>query len=371
MTSKHTILIKGGGLWGSLLAYALFKNRPNQKFKLIESEASFGGNHTWCFHQSDISKQSMTWLRDFVVKSWDGYDVAFPNRKRALPLPYHAISSHHLSELLIRTLPPEYYALNEKKGDSSTIVFDARGLVDGSASLAYQKFVGLDVELESPHGLTKPILMDATVEQKDGFRFIYFLPWSETKILIEDTRYSDTPEIDFKEFKDDILKVIESRGWKLKTIHRTEEAALPIPLSEIKELGSEDSISLAGIFHDTTGYSLPDAVRLIQRIIELKEISPETIREAVSNYRQERSKDRSFFRLLNRLLFKAGDPKFRYKMLEHFYGKPQSLISRFYSGQMSKLERMRFFIGFPPVPVFGAIGVFLKKEQKDFNEPHP
>ena len=38
--------------------------------------------------------------------------------------------------------------------------------------------------------------MDATVEQIDGYRFIYLLPTGEHEIFVEDTYYSDAPEQD-------------------------------------------------------------------------------------------------------------------------------------------------------------------------------
>ena len=59
-------------------------------------------------------------------------------------------------------------------------VIDARG-PDGpmpGIELAWQKFVG--VEYDAPgHGLEAPIIMDATVDQSDGYRFVYSLPFSE------------------------------------------------------------------------------------------------------------------------------------------------------------------------------------------------
>ena len=36
---------------------------------------------------------------------------------------------------------------------------------------------------------------DATVEQLDGFRFLYTLPFGPDQLLVEDTRYSDGPAL--------------------------------------------------------------------------------------------------------------------------------------------------------------------------------
>ena len=37
--------------------------------------------------------------------------------------------------------------------------------------------------------------MDARVPQEGGFRFMYVLPFTSKRLLIEDTRYSDGPEL--------------------------------------------------------------------------------------------------------------------------------------------------------------------------------
>ena len=75
-------------------------------------------------------------------------------------------------------------------------VIDARGPGDLSLlDLGWQKFIGMEFALDEPHGLTHPIVMDATVEQIDGYRFVYTLPFSATRLFVEDTYYSDTPDL--------------------------------------------------------------------------------------------------------------------------------------------------------------------------------
>ena len=59
--------------------------------------------------------------------------------------------------------------------------------------LGWQKFVGREYRLAAPHGLERPIVMDATVDQTDGYRFVYCLPFAEDRMLIEDTYYSTDP----------------------------------------------------------------------------------------------------------------------------------------------------------------------------------
>src|SRR3546814_18600308 len=53
-----------------------------------------------------------------------------------------------------------------------------------------------DVCSSDLHGLARPIIMDARVPQIDGYRFVYLLPFSPDRLFVEDTYYSDGPDID-------------------------------------------------------------------------------------------------------------------------------------------------------------------------------
>ena len=75
-----------------------------------------------------------------------------------------------------------------------------------------------------------------------------------------------------------------------------------------------------------------------------------------------------YFRLLNRMLFRAAKPEERYKVLERFYGLSEPLIKRFYAGALTKSDRRRILIGKPPVPVTKALynlseKAFIKRER--------
>ncbi|WP_234007993.1 lycopene cyclase family protein, partial [Cronobacter malonaticus] len=59
-----------------------------------------------------------------------------------------------------------------------------------------QAFLGQQWRLAAPHGLTRPILMDATVAQQGGYRFVYTLPLTPDTLLIEDTHYIDSATLD-------------------------------------------------------------------------------------------------------------------------------------------------------------------------------
>ena len=79
----------------------------------------------------------------------------------------------------------------------------------------YQKFVGLEVELEEAHGLERPILMDGRVPQTDGLRFVYILPLGPRRLLVEDTYFSDHPQLDEVSIADEVQAYIRQNGWRV------------------------------------------------------------------------------------------------------------------------------------------------------------
>src|SRR5205823_3012943 len=81
---------------------------------------------------------------------------------------------------------------------TADLIVDARGprcYRGGDRGAGYQKFVGVELALAAPHGLARPIVMDATVRQVDGFRFSYVLPLAADRVLVEDTRFSREPAL--------------------------------------------------------------------------------------------------------------------------------------------------------------------------------
>ena len=64
---------------------------------------------------------------------------------------------------------------------------------------------------------------------------------------------------------------------------------------------------------------------------------------------------RGFYRLLDRMLFRAAEPAQRYRVLEHFYRLDPALIARFYAGRSTLADRMRILSGRPPVPLGRAL----------------
>lgn len=358
------VAIVGGGLAGGAIAWLLRERRPELGIRLTEREARLAADRTWSFHESDVGPRELESIRPWITRRWEGYEVAFPSGSRVFGSGYASVRS----ETFDRAVRERLGALLETGAAGSLQDVRARCVIDARGGFAstrqgYQKFLGLDVELEEPHGLTLPLLMDATVEQLDGFRFIYVLPWGERSLLIEDTRYSDSARIDETSFEGGIREYAARRGWRIRAIERRERAALPIPLDDAAPApdGPEAAVvgTGAGFFHATTGYSVPDALRVAARVTALPALTTAAVRAELHAYARERASRQAFYRQLNRMLFDAAVPGERFRVLQRFYQLPDPLIRRFYAGQTTWADRMRILVGRPPVPVTRAIRALM------------
>lgn len=372
-------MIAGGGLAGCLAALALARTRPDVPILLVEESDRFGGNHLWSFFDGDVDAAHRWLVEPLISHHWDGYYVTFPKRRRKFRMGYNTIRSSRLDEHVRETLRPEQYRLNTKIAavrereivltDGETIkadgVIDARGAANLSLlELGWQKFVGREYRFDAAHGLDKPVVMDATVEQVDGYRFVYCLPFDEHRMLIEDTYYSDVPALPTEAIAARLDAYVARRGWGAGVIEREESGVLPVAIEgdfdAFLRIGGARVAKLGlrgGLFHPTTGYSLPDAVRTAAMLAEQTDFSGPELHNLFSTYASKLWKKRNFYRSLNTMLFRAAEPAERYKVLERFYGLHSGLIGRFYAGKSTGLDKLRVLTGKPPVPMGKAISV--------------
>ena len=246
-------------------------------------------------------------------------------------------------------------------------VIDCRGAADLSKIKGgWQKFIGQELRTARPHGMTRPIIMDATVEQIDGYRFVYVLPFGVDRIFIEDTYYSDTPHIDRDAFVARIADYADAHGWDIAEVIHQEIGALPVTTGGDFDAywasgGEAGKIGVrAGLFHPTTGFSLPDAVRVAALIAKLPDLSGAVIADALRDYAKTAWEQGSFYRFLDRMLFHAADPHNRYAVLQRFYSLPAPLVSRFYARRTTLLDKARILTGRPPVPIGRAMKAILE-----------
>lgn len=382
MRQHYDLIFVGAGLANGLIALRLQQQLPNLRIVLIETDSTPGGNHTWSFHAEDLNVDQHRWIASLVVHKWSEYQVRFPKYSRRISSDYFTVSSQRFSEVLrghfgqhmlldvtATLISNQSVKLSNGRMLSAGAVIDGRGYQsDDTLRVGFQAFIGQEWQLSQQHGLIAPVIMDATVDQQYGYRFVYTLPLSASSLLIEDTHYLDEASLNIERARRNIRDYAQRQRWLLKTLLREEQGILPITLTgDIKAFWKQRPIPCsglrAGLFHPTTGYSLPLAVALADKMITLNSFTPASLHEVVTRFAKERWRKNTFFRMLNRILFLAAPANERWRIIQSFYRLPEGLISRFYAGQLTLPDRLRILSGKPSVPVLTAVHAILQSHR--------
>lgn len=381
--SQPDLIILGGGLAGGLCALALKARQPDLKLIIVEREARLGGNHIWSFFDSDIPAGGQEYIAPLIERRWPEHEVRFPDYQRQLDIGYNAITSErfdqHVRSIIgdaailtaeVKEIWPTGVRLDKGERIEARAVLDARGMGHRPRGIrcGWQKFIGQILEVPGGHGLERPIIMDATVDQADGYRFVYCLPFDDERLLVEDTYYQEEPDLDRDAIAERIAAYAERMGWREARVVHEEEGVLPVVTRGAFGAwwGKNCAVARAGVrggfFHPMTSYSFPMAARFAHWLAEQPPMGGEKLAAATRRRARQHWRLGWFDRMLGRMLFGAAEPNERYRMLAHFYRLPAGLISRFYAGTSTVLDRIKILAGRPPVPIGRAIRAIVEKK---------
>ena len=381
---KIDMAIVGGGLAGGLTALAVHRANPDLSIAVFEAGDCFGGNHRWSWFKSDVADAARGLLVGFELTDWkSGYEVRFPAHSRKLSSHYRSMASRDFDALLRRELPQDAIRLGARVAgmrDDGIVLENGDGLDAGIVvdcrdfqptphlRGGWQVFMGRHLRMSSPHGVTRPIVMDANLAQHGAYRFVYTLPLSETELFVEDTYYADSPTLDRDALSQRIDSYCEQQGWRGETLG-SETGVLPVVTggdfrAYRHSLGMGGVVragARGGFTHPLTSYTLPFAAANAAFIAQHATLPGRELAELFEARAQEHWKSTAFYRRLGRMLFDAAEPEQRFRIFERFYRLPEPLIERFYAGQSKSLEKARILIGKPPVPIDAAIRALLGK----------
>ncbi|GMM93433.1 lycopene beta-cyclase CrtY [Qipengyuania sp. MTN3-11] len=382
---SYDIAVVGGGLAGGLIALAMHRAHPAMRVALIEAGDSFGGNHRWSWFESDLDPQGTALLEAFPAKHWNGgNEVRFPTHSRQLDADYRSLASSDFDATLRRLLPQEAILAGTRVTalDAGSVTSETGSTIRAARVIdcreappsphltgGWQAFLGQHWRMTRPHGVVRPVIMDAAVEQIGGYRFMYLLPLGENDLFLEDTYYQDEPRLDRPVIEARIAQYVGERGWDGEVVH-AETGMLPVitggDFTAYRASLDQPGVTLAGarggFVHPLTSYTVPIAVANALAIARAAEThdGPELARFVAERARRHWENTR-FYRLLGRMLFGAAAPGERYRIFERFYRLPEPLIERFYAARSTPLDKLRILSGKPPVPIGKAVTALLGK----------
>lgn len=294
-SSTYDFIIAGGGLAGLSLAYYLSQSSlENAKILIIDQSEKKENDKTWCFWEAQPNA-----FDEIVRQKWNGvWFHGSRNFSQFLPIDeyqyklirsadfyqfiYDAISRKNNINILIDSVLSIEKDINNRPKvktiqgvfKASQIVFDSTfrsPYTDAQYSQMLQHFKGWVIETDEPSfDETKPTMFDFNVEQKDECRFVYVLPYSKTKALVEYTIFSDNlleDSVYDNELKDYITHQLKITHYRIEEVEKgvipmSDEPCIQIPDDGIVRIGTS-----GGYVKASTGYSFTRTQRILKNLV--------------------------------------------------------------------------------------------------------
>ena len=284
MTPPFEIIIIGGGCAGLSLAMRLSGPVEKKSVLIVEARTEYANDRTWCFWGTDSAQ-----LRHLVTQRWHSVSLQTKDRKVKVDCrtaPYEMIAAETFYATALRDIarnPRMELAAGValasepwKDGDLWRIETSAgqhagRFLIDtrpqlpvhAGEAVLWQSFLGQEIECEGPaFDPTSASLMNFLPIENGRIPFIYVLPFSPQRALVEFTVFSPAPLAPGELSRDLDLAIAAQIGAAEYSVVRTEHGILPMGLTNPAPTAQASSVRV-GV---TAGGARPSSGFAFQRI---------------------------------------------------------------------------------------------------------
>ena len=294
---RFDYIICGGGASGLLLSNALLSDKHfnDKKILIIEKDSKTDNDKTFGFWND---KESV--LDNIVFKEWEYAEFRDSNSHNSFllsPYKYKMIKSNEFYLYIgdkiskasnftyLNTTVNEIDQVNNKvKTDdgefSSSIIFSSiyNEVSFKKYPLLKQHFIGWTIETKNENfDDNKITFMDFSVDQKDEIRFMYILPFSKNKALIEYTLFSGEI-INDDEYEKEIKTYLKKKNILNYSIVEKEKGMIPMTCYPFFENNTDTYFQIGtagGWSKPSTGYTIKNSIEKIDIIINsLKQNKP-------------------------------------------------------------------------------------------------
>ena len=287
--NKYDYIIAGAGCAGYSLLYHLLQDPILSTKRILVLDANFnkGNDRTWCFWEDQAGP-----FESIVCKKWSNIEVLKGSMHRSLPtapFEYKMIQGldfyQYVSDFAKGFDNVEWVASKILSIDSINTSIARVNWEGGSANAAYvfssingdriqsklwQHFKGIVVEFDNPvfdEHIAR--LMDFNVPQMEATAFMYLLPLTDKKALVEYTLFSPTILEESK--YDTVINAYMDEHYKGQAyqIQHTEIGA--IPMTSKKLTCNDGAVISIGTMGDavkaSTGYAFQFIQKQTQQIV--------------------------------------------------------------------------------------------------------
>jgi lycopene beta-cyclase len=287
--NKYDYIIAGAGCAGYSLLYHLLQDPILSKKKILVLDANLnkGNDRTWCFWEDQAGP-----FESIVCKKWSNIEVLKGSMHRSLPtapFEYKMIQGIDFYQYVtdfakgfdnVEWVASKILSIDSINANSARVNWEG-----GSANAGYvfssingeriqsklwQHFKGIVVEFDNPvFDDTVARLMDFNVPQMEATAFMYLLPLTDKKALVEYTLFS--PTILASAEYDHVLDAYMEEHYKgvAYQIQHSEMGA--IPMTSKKLTSSDGAVVSIGTMGDavkaSTGYAFQFIQKQTQQIV--------------------------------------------------------------------------------------------------------
>ena len=290
---EYDYIFSGVGTSASLLLLELHRRNllSNLKVLIIDPDDKTKNDKTFCFwaHENESIYDA---LSEIITHSWNTIEIEHSDKRSINPLKYHHVSSLDLyskvQELIKlyewkRIIAPVEHISSDNLGpflfvDDKQIraskIFDSRTPKFEKAAPnevhLFQSFIGWEIETLSDIENKEAVrLMDFNVEQSDFTQFMYLLPFSKNRFLVELTRFGSEILNESEACK--LLKKYIGNDFGKYKILSTERGCIPMSNCKIAHEHHENVILLGARNYrikPSTGYAFKNMFNHANEIAE-------------------------------------------------------------------------------------------------------
>ena len=295
MNKSFDYIICGAGASGLLLANAMIKDDffRDKKILLIEKDSKSINDRTWGLWDDKTNV-----LESIVYKSWDNAEFIGQSFKKHFllePYKYKMVKaidfySHFLKKVNnasnckyvnasiseIVSNQTNNYVKTSIGNFNSKFIFSSLPKTEKIKFIRYpllnQSFIGWTIETEEDIFDDKTItLMDFDRDQKDETRFIYVLPFSSKRALVEYTLFSEKIISD-QDYEKGIKEYLSEKGIEKYNIIEKEKGNIPMTCFPFEKSNTNQLIYIGtagGWTKPSTGYTIKNAIEKTKEIVSL------------------------------------------------------------------------------------------------------
>lgn len=353
------MLIAGGGLAGCLAALALARHRPDVPVLIVEERETFGGPGFHHVFEEELDGEALALVEPLAVASWPGFYVAFDQFSRKLKAPCLGFDGPALHRAMTETLAPNQYRLGVKvvAVRDDALVLDggeeikAEGAIDarGAANLS-QLDVGYEARLErryrfaAPHGVDRPVLIDATANGGGGSHFFQVAPLDDERLIVADISLADR-NLPGEQAAARLDHYVSLRGWRGGEIEDGAVVTRPLPrggdFAAFWRIGGARVAKLGlrgGFVHPVTGRTVADGAHAAMLLAAQQDFSGAALHDLFEGEARRLWRGREFLRGVGRSLAGGED---RTAKLAALFALDPGLITRFHADKLGMFERMK------------------------------